>query len=323
MENKNDSNEMNLLQLLKLSWNGIVKGVKGIVNFTGLTLQLMMKHWVATIIVVLVCVLLGQYLARPSARKYKAGAVAMLYGSNVATAKEVSSQLQNSIANEPDFSLAHKLGVSQDVAKNIVGIDNFNVIDFLKDGTQDMIDFKKTHSLTDTLNLVMQDRLYIQVITKNISQLPIVQNALLNYFNHNSIMMRKFETEKANLNDKINLCDKEIARLDSLAKVSYFKDADKKISFEDNRLIVGEQKKQLFYGDVLNLQDIKANTQASLINFVQPMNFTSGLIVNPTPINSRIKYLIYSLIIGIIVGGIFVHFAENWGKIVTYLNSKS
>lgn len=321
MENK-DTKEINLLQLLSLIGDWLIKLFNNILRLLGKSLQLLFKYWVISLIVIGIAVVVGQYLARPSAKKYKAGAIAMLYGSNVSTAREVCRQLQNSTVIDKSFSLAHKLNIPDSVAKNIVGINEFNVVDYLKDGSQDMIDFKRSHSLSDTLNLVMQDRFYVQVTTMKISQIPIVQQALLNYFNNNATLRGEFEASKAGLQARIDLCNKEIDRIDSLARVSYFKDAERKISFDNNRLIVGDQNKQLFYNDILNLQNIKSNTQHNLVDYQQPMNFVSGLVVDPNPINSRFKYLIYSLIIGFFVGIVATFLAENFKMIFNYLVNK-
>lgn len=321
MEEKN-AKEINLLQLLSMIFDWFAALIKKLINFIGLTLQLAVKYWLFVLIILILSISVGLYLSRSSVAKYKAGAVMLLYGSDLSTTKEVCRQLQNSIASNKSYSLANKLGVPDSVAKNIVLISNYNVIDYLKDGTPDAVDFKRNHSLTDTLNLVMNDRIYLQIITKSISQLPVVQEALLKYFNDNPMMQRDFENGKQNLQDRINLCDKEIRRLDSLAKVSYFKDEGKKIAFENNQLIVGEQKKQLFYDDILKLQDIKSETKNTLVNFRQPVDLPSGLVINAVPVNNPIKYGILSFIFGALISILFVFIADNFKKIINYLSSK-
>ncbi|VBB46354.1 conserved hypothetical protein [uncultured Paludibacter sp.] len=317
-----DTKEINLLDLLNIFVNWLVKVIKGFAKFIGSLFQLAVKYWVLFLAVLFLSVAVGLYLSRPSAKQYKAGSVALLYGSETSTAQEVCRQLQNSLATNKSFSLATKLGIPDSVAKNIIAIQNFSVIDYLKDGTPDAVDFKRKHSLTDTLNLVMKDRIYIQAITKNISQLPVFQEALLRYFNNNPMMNAQFESAKTDLQDKIKLCDKEINRLDSLAKVTYFKDTDKKISFENNRLVVGEQKKQLFYDDILRLQDIKSYTKSKLVDFKRPIEFPSGLVLNPIPVNSRLKYGVYSVILGALLGFLLVFLLDNSKKIIHYLKNE-
>ncbi|MGC3977195.1 MAG: hypothetical protein QM751_02535 [Paludibacteraceae bacterium] len=322
MESKNDAKEINLLHLLGLIGDWVAKWTKKFFGFLGLSLQLIIKHWLISISVLIISVAIGQFLARPTNQKYKAGAIAMLYGPKVETANEVCRQLQNSIGVNGQLSLKYKLGLPDSVLKNVVGINKFKVIDYLKDGSPDAVDFNNSHSLSDTANLVMQDRFYFQLITKKVSQLPMLQQAVLKYFNENQTMKGEFEIGKKSLEEKIKVCDNEINRLDSLAKVTYFKDADKKISFEDNRLVVGEQRKQLFYNDILQLQDIKSYTKYKLSSYDQPLDFLSGLVVDPEAINSQKKCLIYSLLIAISVSVTLSFLVEYFKVICDFLTKR-
>ena len=78
MDDKN-SKEMNLLELLNLLGKWIKKVTARLIRFVGFLLQLAFKHWVVSAIVLLLSVVAGQYLARPSVRRYEANAMAMLY----------------------------------------------------------------------------------------------------------------------------------------------------------------------------------------------------------------------------------------------------
>ena len=127
---------------------------------------------------------------------------------------------------------------------------------------------------------------------------------------------------KTGIENKIRLCDTEIQRLDSLANLSYFKDSDKKISLENNNLIVGEQRKQLFYNDILSLQELRNINTNSLVLYKKPVDFPAGLIVNPVPINGRIKYGVYSIFIGSLLALIMVYLIDNLKKIINYLINK-
>jgi len=261
---ENNSKEINLLQLISLFFNWLKKKWELILNFLGYLLRLSFRHILVIFIAVLVCFSIGYYLSRPSARIYKAEAVAMLYGVDTQTAKEVSKQLESSVSSNTLFSLSSKLSLPDSVTKNIVEITSFYVIDYLKDGVADMIDYKNSHSLTDTLNLRMKDRFCLQIKTLNINQVPIVQAAILNYFNTNLVMRNQFNIRKSEITQQINICDIELQRIDSLAKIFYFKDTEKQIRFEKDKLLVGDQKKQLFFEDLLKLHDIKAFAQIQI-----------------------------------------------------------
>ena len=319
---ENNTKEVNLLQLINLCFNWLKKIGSSILNFLGYLTQLSFRHKVVVIITIMVCLIYGLYLSRPSARIYKAEAMAMLYGSETSTAKEICKQLENSVQSNKLYSLATKLSLPDSVGRNIVGIQSFYVIVNYKDGVGDMIDYKNNHPLSDTLNLRMRDRFYLQIKTKNISQIPRVQAAILNFFNTNPVMKNQFESRKNQIIQQIKICDVESQRIDSLAKVSYFKDVDKQLRFEKDKLLIGDQKKQLFYDDLLRLQEIKANAQNRLVNFTHPMELPSGFVVNPAPENGRMKYGVIGILIGFILSLIFSGLIENTKKIIVFLIKK-
>ncbi|MDD3322848.1 MAG: hypothetical protein PHS59_15525 [Paludibacter sp.] len=320
MEEKN-SKEINLLQLITLLLDWLKKVFIGFVNILGSILKLSYRQFIVLIIVVGVSVVIGQYLARKSARVYKAEAMAMIYGSDAQTVIEISKQLENSSPLNPLTTLGTKLSLPDSVAKNIVEFHTYYVIDYMKDSVADIVDFKNNHSLTDTTNIRMKDRVYFRILTKNIAQVPLVQEALLNHLNNNKVLKDGFENKRNEYSQKIIICDIELKRIDSLAKVSYFKENDKQLRFDKNKLIVGEQQKQLFWGELLRLQELKSIAQEKLSEFKQPINLPSDFVVIPIPINGRIKYGIYSLLIGYILSLLIAVILENYKKVFKYLRS--
>jgi hypothetical protein len=316
---ENNTREINLLELISRFFDWIKNVGKAFLNLLGYFFRLSYRHKILFIVSILICLGISQYLSRPSVRIYKAGAIAMLYGSEAQTAKEVSRQLENSFQSDKLTSLSTKLSLPDSVAKNIVGVQSFYVIDYLKDGVADMVDFKNNHSLTDTLNVRMRDRIYLQFLTKNINQVPQVQTAILKYFNNNPEMQVEFQISKSGLAEKIALCNSESKRIDSLAKVSYFKDNQKQLQLDKNSLIIGEQKKQLFYGDLIQLLDIKTGALRSFNDYVQPMCLPSNFVISPAPINGPVKYGFFGIILGAIIAIIIAEFIEKRKDILSYL----
>jgi len=321
MEETN-TKEINLLQLINLFINWLSKIGKSIIDFFVYLAQLAFRHKAIVIISISICLIFSLYLSRPSAKVYKAEAMAMLYGSEAQTAKEVSKQLENTVSSDNIFSLASKLSLPDSIAKNIVGIQSFFVIDYLKDGVADMIDFKNNHSLTDTLNIKMRDRIYLQIKTKKINQVPKIQTAILNYFNNNKVLKSQFDIKRSEIVQQIKICDAESQRIDSLAKFSYFKDVDKQVRFDKDKLFIGDQKKQLFYDDLLRLNELKSNALNRLTEFTQPMELPSGFIVYPAPENGTFKYGVIAILIGFIISLILSGLVENLKKILTFLDKK-
>ncbi len=323
MNEQKEIKEVNLLQLLSIFFQWIKKTFFSLVNISGKSIQLLYKYKWATIIIIILSFAAGLYLSRPSVKRYKAEAMAVIHGSDAQTVKEICKQLEQAMANNNNLSIAAKMGVPDSVSKNILAIRTFDVIDYLADGSADKIDFKHTHSLEDTMNVKMKDRVYIQIKTKNIAQVPIFQKALTRYFASNQILASQFEAQKKLFIDQIKICDLELQRIDSLAKVMYFKDAKDQIKFENNKLIVGESRKQLFYGELLEINTRKSWAENNLAVCINPVDFPSGFVVIANPINNRLLYSVIALFAGLVLSLFFALLLNNLRSIINFLENKS
>ncbi|NDP20590.1 MAG: hypothetical protein GZ091_05880 [Paludibacter sp.] len=318
---ENNSKEINLLQLIALVFGWFKKTGNRLIHFFVEMLRISFRHKISLIILVVICVAIGQYMARKSVRTYNADAMVMIYGSDAQTVKEVSKQLENSLSSNKLISLATKLSLPDSIAKNIASINSYYVIDYMRDSVADKIDFKKNHSLTDTVNVRMRDRIYLRMQIKSIAQVPQVQTALLNFFNNNNVLKSQFGVKKNEYIQQIRLCDLELKRIDSLASISYFKENEKQLRFDNNRLLIGEQHKQLFYGELLRLQEIKSVAEFKLSNYNQPIEIPASFVVNPVPLNGRVKYGVYGIIIGYFLALFLALITENYKKTLKFLNS--
>lgn len=319
---ENNNKEINLLQLLTLLYNWFIKVLKNTINFFGNLIQLSYKFKILTIVVVAFSVSISLYLTRPSARIYKAEAMAMLYGTDAQTAREISKQLENFSSTDKQISLATKLSLPDSVAKNIVGIHSYYVIGYKRDGIAVTVDYTDNYPQKDTMYIKMNDRVYLQLKTLNIQQVPQIQAAILKYFNTNQVMLAQFNIQKNELFQKIHICNIENQRIDSLAKVSYFKDTDKQFRFDKDKLLIGEQKKQLFYEELLKLQDIKSEAEMRLTNLIQPVVLPSGFVLNPIPLNGGVKNGVESILIGYFLAVVLSVLIENFKKIIKFLEKK-
>ncbi len=321
MDEKN-SKEINLLELLKLMFQWFAKVFIKSLKLAGKSLQLLYKYKWLTLVVFVLSLSVALYLSRPSKRIYKAEALAVFHGPEVKTIKEIVKQLENSISNDDRISLATKMGIPDSVSKNIFDIKTFDVIDYLKDGTADKIDFGRNHSLDDTLNLVMNDRLYFQIKTQKISMVPLFQKALTKYISENSLVLGKFNAHINNLNNQVVICDQELKRIDSLEKVVYFKENPDQLKFENNKLLLGENKKQLFYEDLLEVNLRKSFATYNLAESTAPITFPSDFIVIPNPVNGRFKYSVYGLFAALAISLALAFVIDNLKLIFKYLANK-
>ncbi len=321
MEEKN-SKEINLLELISLFIDWLKKVGKSILNLLGSIARLAYRRKITVVVIVAISIGVGQYLARPSNRIYRAEAMATLHGTEAQFVREVCKQIENSLSTNELTSLSTKLSLPDSVTNNIVSFESFYVIDYMRDSVADVIDFNHDHSLSDTMNVRMRNRVYFRLKTRSIAQVPQMQNAILNFLNNNPVIKTQYETHKNELTKQIDICDSELIRIDSLAKVYYFKDLPTQLRFDNDKLLLGEQRKQLFYGELLRLQELRTIAQIKLADFKQAVEIPSEFVVIPVPENGRVKYGVYSIIIGFAIALIIAGLMESAKKIISYLKQE-
>ncbi len=320
---ENNSKEINLLDLVRMFFNWLKNIFIGFFRLSGESLRLLYRNKLTAGVILIIFILLGYYMGRPSKREYKAEAMAILNGSSSQTVKEVSRQLESSSHLSDFTTLSNKLSLPDSVAGNITQIASYYVIDFLNVSTPDMVDFKGKHPLNDTLNVRMPNRLYFRIKTRKVNEIPIFEKAFLNYFNTNERLVKEFNIKKNNLSREIDLMRSEIQRLDSLAEKSYLKDTDPQLQLRYNTLlIIGEQKKQLLHTEFLSLQETLLKREMEFANFTEPVVLPTGFIVNTRHETGRLTYLIIFGLIGAIVACLVCLLIENRKCVFNYLSKK-
>lgn len=321
MEEKEEK-EVNLIDLISIFFGWIRKTSWNLVKGIGQVLRMAFRHKVMISILIVASVVVALYMARPSARVYSAEGTALLHGNDAQTVREVFRQLENSVSKDDLISLSTKLGLEDSVTKNIIKLNSYYLIDYMRDSVADKVDYNNSHSLTDTMNVRMRDRLYIRMLTKNIAQVPAVEKAILDFVNNNSLLKARYESKIDEFKKKIVIAETELDRLDSLARITYFKEDNLQLNLGNNQVLLSEQRKQLFFGDLLGAQRIISESEFELVKMSAPVVIPSSLIVTPKALNSRLKYGVFGIIIGFVLGLLLAGLLESREKIVGFLNSK-
>jgi len=324
MKEEKKQNEINLLELMQMFFRGLKKCGLNLINLLGNTLRLLYRNKVLTCVILALSIAFGFSMGRSDNRVFRAEAMAILNGSLAQTVKEVSRQLENASHLSDFTSLSSRLSLPYEIANNIISIESFYVIDFLNDSTPDMVDFRHRHSWTDTLNVRMPNRLFFRVRTRDVSQLPVFEQAFLNYFNTNTQLLGEFNVRKNNLAQEIQILNSELIRLDSLADFSYFRDISggQQIDFRWNTLFVGEQRTQMLHRYFSIVQNRKTVRELEFVSFTAPVVLPTGFIVNPHPERGRIGYMLNYFLIGLAIAISLSLFIEHRKRIFNYLSSK-
>lgn len=319
---ENNTNEMNLVDIFAAIWRWIVRVVKYIVNFLGKTLQLLYRQKILTLCVLVLAVAVSQYYARPSNRKYKVEGMAALYGVQAQTVIQVGNQLAKNSPRFEETSLSNKLELPDSITNKIAGVEFFRVIDYKRDSIPDVVDFSGGHSPSDTVDVLMDNYLYMRLTTVGTKFSKEIGDAVLNFINNNPRVQIDHSTMIKSLEEEIIIADKEILRLDSLAKKKYFEESKANVKFENNQLLVGNHYTQLFYRDLLYIQDVKAKAERKLEKAREPVVVASGLIIDPQPKNGRVKNGVTGLLVGLLLSIVFGFVIENIKKWIGFLGSK-
>ncbi len=322
---KEESNtqELNLLDLIILFGRWIKSFFKSLTKCTGKTLQLLYRHKFIFFSIVLIGIAGSFYTSRKSNRIYKVDGMIKLCGIKSHNLLKIGKQLSFDASNLDKRDISKKLKLSDSIVNKIQSIEFFPVIDYNKDSIPNVVDFKRKHPLDDTVNVVMDNHIFIRLkLRKNTTNGDKIGKSILNFINKQPTIQTSFLAYKKSLKERLDLCDIEIKRLDSLANKKYFEEPKRQIEFKYNQLLVGNNYTQLFYEHQLILQKVKSNINEELVNAVAPLIAPSGFIVDPHPVNGRLKTLFAGFLISLIISILISYIIENRKKWIEFLNKK-
>jgi len=253
-------------------------------------------------------------------KTYKSDLTFKLNVSNANTFSDLAKSLDTKVIN--DQSLAQKLNLSDSVAGAIDKIKPHFIIDYFNNKTPDFIDTKDKFVEKDTVDVRMQDRLNIEVCTKNIYSFPQIQDGLIYFFSNNEAFKKEKEIRENQIRNFIKYIEYEVKRLNDLSDFEYTS-LPKKISLtvDSTELLMGEKPRQLYYKDITKLL-----RQKDSLEKVQIHSLDVVTVIKPfAPIKKNENGLIkMSVIFGgffLILGYVFAIFFTYRKRIFEFLNS--
>jgi hypothetical protein len=241
---------------------------------------------------------LALYYSREDNRAYKVTAVAIINGATRDVLYNEFTALDKSSYRFGHQNLATTLGISPALAVDNYWFVTYNIVDFMADDVADVIDFK--YELTyDSLTINMPDRLALQFRTKQPNNVPLLQEAILNYLNSRESILAPFAQYRANLEREAKFHHDQIEKLDSLTSVYYFSQSlAPQLAIEQQSVVLGTPKVSLFLDDVLDEMSVLKQTDTRLSYADAPVVLLSPFVVSSTPINTPIKCSLLALLLG-------------------------
>ncbi len=320
-----NSKELNLLDLLKIISDKIVLLLKETKQCIGKTLQLAYRHKVLFGIMIILAIGIGLFRTRASQNIYTTDAMIKLYGVKAHTVIKMSEQLSLEARLLNKKRLAQRLNLHDSVVNKIISIHFYSMIDYNKNSIPNTVDFNRSHSLEDTVNVLMSDYVYLQFkLIQSTANAEEIGKAIVDFINQKPFIQSSFTSYKNNLTERLNLCNRELQRLDSLSNKKYFEKTQKQIELKNNQLLVGSNKVQLFYDDILELYGVKSKTKAKLLATTAPLKVTTGFIIDSNSMTwqRRLKIVAKIIILSLFLSLIMAFILENRKKWIDFLNQK-
>ncbi|MBQ7210185.1 MAG: hypothetical protein IJS05_04745 [Paludibacteraceae bacterium] len=325
MENK----ETSLWDLCLRFFNWLVDVFKKCLSFLGAMLQLSVRKWwiVAPVVILLFAFFI--YMARPTNKWYSVSAMAMLNGPTTEMTMEVMAPLVK--AHNPHFpspyNMQSLLGITDSMAMDNIHFKTYYAVDCMNDSTFDYVDFSGSGSMTDTMYMRMRDYMGFGFATHNLKTVREFTDSVLSFVNNNPLMQNAYLAYKKNLELESRFCEEQIKRLDSLTLEFYFHQGIGDVQTQYNRattsFLVGKREVKLLHNEILQLIDHKAQVDHKLSLCTAPVVVPSGFTINNKADNGLLKYGIYGLILGYLIGCLLAALIENWSALWHWLTRKA
>lgn len=322
-----ETRDITLWELILRFFKWCGRGLKAFFIWIGELIKLSFRKWYIVFTLAIFGFFVGYYFSRPANRIYQAHGVVRVNGATPFDVKQALAPLTLVMPQhiEPSMAFAERLGLPFENVSGLRWIRLLNVVDMLNDSIAEYVDFSGTFPLNDTLSRISPFYLCVSLEMKNLSQLPNIENAIVNYANSNPQIQAKFNAKKSELQNELEMCDRQLVYLDSLTRVFYFnfpQGAQFDLKPYSNSVIAGRRSIELLHEDIIELQKHHQTIQSELSTFNQPVEFISHISVAPKALNNRILCVILGVLGGWILGLIFSALIENRASLRSWLNEK-
>ena len=216
--------ETSLFDLIYAACKACGRGINRIICLLSRMIRLSWRKAYIVLPLLILGLAAGIYWTRPENRKYKVEAVLILNGPTEFDVAQALMPIEFAVdANMSETqNLQNLLQLEPEIARVTTRFEHFPVIDFRHDSVPDMIDYKRSHKRSDTLDIVMDNRIAVRFRTKNINSGPTVQQNLLQYLNSQPQIQAAFEAKKADIERYAEFCRVQTEVLDSFIVEFYF-----------------------------------------------------------------------------------------------------
>ncbi|MGC1390655.1 MAG: hypothetical protein WA816_06435 [Bacteroidales bacterium] len=253
--NKNDrDDEIDLLDLFRRMGRTISRGFGALGRAFLISFIFMLKRWLP--LGLSIAAGIGASFLLKSTTKSSFTSDMTLRSNAIATSEMISyvNRLHKFCMDRSATALSRAMNLDPQSVGNINDISAFWVIDNHKDGIPDYVDYKNNHSVYDTVNVRMQDRLDIRVKIKSPQELTLVRDGIIKFIESDSLFQQLNRVRLRQNHELLTRLDYDIVQLDSLQKVKYFEETRNMHPQSGGQMVfLQEQKTQLVYENIYTL----------------------------------------------------------------------
>lgn len=282
-------------------------------------IRLTWRYWWTVLPVMALAIGAAIYYSRPDNICYRVNAIAFLNGPSVQQFEQKYNALQTGYLMDGNERIAQLLNNSK-----VEAFTSYRVVDCMHDGTADLIDFKRKSSPTDTLRLLMDDRLCLQFRLRAycLGTVAEVENALLEWLNADEAMQQSYAVYVENLKDQVVFDHKQTVKLDSLTSAYYYNAGTTCMTQDRNGTGVnfyGDRRIRLFLNDIYRQQKHVQLSDYRLQLATAPVTLENHFTVDPKPVHSRTQIMLIFCLLGWIAGCVIAQIIDKRKAIYAWL----
>lgn len=297
--------EMTFFDFCAAGCRAIGRGFAAFGRMLARMVQLTYRYWWVVLTLMLLALAAALYYTRKGNKTYKVYAVALLNGPTI-------QQFEQSCA--PLRMRPRRL------------FTTYRVIDSKHDETADFIDFKCRVKSTDTLNVLMQDRLCLQfrIKEREMHLLPQMETEVLDFLNEDEAMQVSYRTYLANLREEVNFNHRQAQKLDSLTSCYYFQPSSnaQPLNYHGNGVnFYGDRRIHLFLDEIYEQHAHMQRVDYRLQLATAPVVLENHFAVCPKPVNGRRLCVCLFLLLGWIGGCVIAELIDKRKALSAWLKA--
>lgn len=310
---------MNLFDLCCALFRAIGRGCVWLGKRCGEMLRLTYRKWWIVFPFIVAGIVLGVYHARPSKQIYKVNAVATLNGVSREVVRTEFTALGNLNKKSEQQNLAAMLKITPEQAKAITQFKAFDVIDCMKDGIPDYVDYSDRATRRDTMYTHMEYLLALQFQTSDMECVPVVEEAIVRHLNSRPYLQQEYAYYRANIERESRFHHDQIEKLDSMTTLFYYTQAPQQLQLSNNSFVMGRREIKTSLPEIYREFTMKEKADRRLAVCTAPVVLQSHFLAEAAAVNSLPKCVVIALLIGWIIGLVIAAVVEKRRQIVDWL----